>query len=530
MYLNIDKNYILKHRQCSLKESFKKAIVDDTASSIANFINNFNNMSISSMIENLSLLPEIDSQMSFSKFNTIIESTDFSQNQLNTYKLLLMAKKEKTHNSDYINKLNNSLSIIENKIKIDSNTDTVKYDMLYENAASRIHKYSTFESYIGDELETMVYTINSFPHVIDDYEKLLRKIKLDENKTYYSNYPEILNNNTKLIIAIKLDVTSDTLNLLLSMPSVIANKIIKSNPKNKDIKSFISIFEKQIYTINEFIKINQDTNILHLRYAKELSRAKDSISELLVHTENIACMQPDIVDSEEIIYDMEDSVTRLVLDSDDELNVTELENFARLYSLYEGITDTYRKASSKVYNAVEKGTRNAINKGKSAMSNIDRAHQPLKRAAASIDRSFMNMVAKIKSADKKERTKLIVEGNFHSKIHNFIKKTLMGTGTIKIGMTIAAISIPAILAAPHLTVPALIIILLGYLVGAAIDKKNDKKVRREILGNLEDELEITEEKIKYAESKGDNKEKYELIRIRNKLKREIDRVRFNMDK
>ena len=46
-------------------------------------------------------------------------------------------------------------------------------------------------------------------------------------------------------------------------------------------------------------------------------------------------------------------------------------------------------------------------------------------------------------------------------------------------------------------------------------------------GELKNELEIVEEKLRDAESSGDRKAKYNLIRIRQKMKSEIERIRYS---
>lgn len=79
------------------------------------------------------------------------------------------------------------------------------------------------------------------------------------------------------------------------------------------------------------------------------------------------------------------------------------------------------------------------------------------------------------------------------------------------------ISAPAALINPALAV----IIWTGTLM---LDRATDKKDRDILVGQLKDELEICEEKIQIADRKGDDKERIELIRVRQKLIREYERV------
>ena len=59
------------------------------------------------------------------------------------------------------------------------------------------------------------------------------------------------------------------------------------------------------------------------------------------------------------------------------------------------------------------------------------------------------------------------------------------------------------------------------------DKDKDRRIRNELSLELESEIKVCEEKIKDADSKGDNQEKYKLMRIKDKLEAELSRVRLN---
>jgi hypothetical protein len=54
-----------------------------------------------------------------------------------------------------------------------------------------------------------------------------------------------------------------------------------------------------------------------------------------------------------------------------------------------------------------------------------------------------------------------------------------------------------------------------------------KRQKEEMLAELKSELEIINEKIKDAESDNDKKKKYQYIRLRREIQRNIDRIRFN---
>ena len=66
--------------------------------------------------------------------------------------------------------------------------------------------------------------------------------------------------------------------------------------------------------------------------------------------------------------------------------------------------------------------------------------------------------------------------------------------------------------------------VIAWVISVVVDRKTDKKDRDILIGQLKDEIEIVEEKISMAERNGDDKGKIELIRIRQKLTREYERI------
>lgn len=66
--------------------------------------------------------------------------------------------------------------------------------------------------------------------------------------------------------------------------------------------------------------------------------------------------------------------------------------------------------------------------------------------------------------------------------------------------------------------------VIAYLVSIIADRSTDIKDRQVLANQLRDELEIIEEKINMAERKGDDKARIELIRFRQKLQHEYERI------
>lgn len=67
--------------------------------------------------------------------------------------------------------------------------------------------------------------------------------------------------------------------------------------------------------------------------------------------------------------------------------------------------------------------------------------------------------------------------------------------------------------------------IIHWIVTLFIDKKTDVKDRKVLINEIEDEIEIVDEKIAMAERNGDDKAKIELIRFKQKLQREYESIR-----
>ena len=75
-------------------------------------------------------------------------------------------------------------------------------------------------------------------------------------------------------------------------------------------------------------------------------------------------------------------------------------------------------------------------------------------------------------------------------------------------------------------VTGLVISCISVLVGLAIDVSIDKKVRYQIIRELESELEIVKEKIDDSRGDDNKQNKYQLMRIKKKLEADLARVKY----
>lgn len=173
--------------------------------------------------------------------------------------------------------------------------------------------------------------------------------------------------------------------------------------------------------------------------------------------------------------------------------------------------------SSVQESIAEKGremVRSAVHTGRDVAGSVGAtaAHpvQSLDRATEPLDNIVNNTINDFRHAMKDETRDKIVEGSeYRIRLTRVIGKCIAyGALGVLVHPAVAAIA------------------FLGKL---AWDKHTDGKERVKILHDMESESKIVEEKIKDADSKGDHENKYKLMRIKDKLDHETERIRYNKD-
>lgn len=149
---------------------------------------------------------------------------------------------------------------------------------------------------------------------------------------------------------------------------------------------------------------------------------------------------------------------------------------------------------------LDEGLKDTLKRTKAKISVADRI------ASEKIDKIADKIFGDIKSAKNEDERERIIRGSI-PKASGIVKKALFTGATF--------------LVSPVLSV-------IGAMTNVALSKKTRIAQRKMILHELEDELRITEEKFRDAESDGDRKKKYDLMRIQNKLERDIRRIKYNI--
>lgn len=165
-----------------------------------------------------------------------------------------------------------------------------------------------------------------------------------------------------------------------------------------------------------------------------------------------------------------------------------------------------RKAARKVQKAEEK----IIRKHGGAAGEVKSA---VKNAIEPMEKYVTQMYQKLKKADSDERREIIIKGGVAPKVIRWVKRGIGLAVGAAVGTIIPAASVVTGIA------------LLGFI---ATDKKLDAREKRKILAEIDDELTIVNEKIDDSRSDENKQNKYELMRIRNELTRQRQRIVLNL--
>ncbi len=163
-----------------------------------------------------------------------------------------------------------------------------------------------------------------------------------------------------------------------------------------------------------------------------------------------------------------------------------------------------RKAETKANQAFSKTAT------KDRTDNIKTA---IKKTIDPMEKFIQQQYEKIREADANERRNIILKGGAWPKVWRWVKR---GIG-LMIGSAVGTVISPVALITG--------ITFIGFI---CTDKYLDGKERAKILRELEDELQVVNEKIEDSRGDDNKQNKYELMRIRNKLQRTSEKIRLGL--
>lgn len=131
------------------------------------------------------------------------------------------------------------------------------------------------------------------------------------------------------------------------------------------------------------------------------------------------------------------------------------------------------------------------------------------KAATQLPKNVINdikdQIHKIDDVDDTRRKKYMSEPGFRKKAFRNLKLALLYGGAAKFSIA----SIPVVAICRHYS------------------KDKDRRIRNELYKELETDIKVCDEKINDANANGDNKAKYQLMRLKSKLESEKARVKLN---
>ena len=156
------------------------------------------------------------------------------------------------------------------------------------------------------------------------------------------------------------------------------------------------------------------------------------------------------------------------------------------------------RATTKTQQKAKKAVQNLQNAGRAAMKPVNRTKQWIG-----------NMVSQWKDADETNIKEKLADPHSRRNLYTAIKTAIEAGALWKAGI---------------LFNPLFLFLAITRKVG---QHKREYRIRNEMIGELKTEMNIIQEKIGDAERAGDNKAKYELMRLKNELNKKLMRVAGN---
>lgn len=218
----------------------------------------------------------------------------------------------------------------------------------------------------------------------------------------------------------------------------------------------------------------------------------------------------------ETVNNMYQSSTIFALEagSDDDVTDDDLDNMERDISGNEG-TDGKKPQAPKPKNLANKVQFSAMDKEakqQRKMSIRQQKGQEVKNAVNAVTALPKNVIDSIKGQvkqldekDDERRKNYMTEPGFRKKAFRNLKVAILYGTAAQAKLAF----VPIVMMCRHLS------------------KKKDRRIRNELIREIETEIKVTEEKINDANANGDTKEKYKLIRIKDRLDAELVRVKVN---
>ena len=512
MNINIDR-IISKIKVNEIKKNFEYLRENYSVINSIKFLQFVRSQPVDSIFENCQYVfsEPMDGYLLYDKmlksFDLSLEQLDYQQNSL-----IQFINKACNIDKEHLEILKDCLSFIESEIKWKSSNKYLKESFKYDVNVYNLEP--VLENDINKEMDNIILNINYEPELINSYQNLINQINKNNLKVSTINFPLILVKNTALILSIGGVVTGAMIMLILSLPLLLVSTIISKKVDNKYIESYKVCLRHEIMRLRMFnehdskkkkiiadyieqlevaiIKLEdfKNNNLIKESYVSSLSTDEDELSTTIL-TQFIDVL---VFDEEK---DEDDDDMKIELEQFNEFfrNINKYQALKEMCYLEEGIISN---TSKKITHGI-KSTANSIN---------NTTHKVSKVIDGPID-AFNEIINKYNKMDASERRNRIIEGQSQFNLFKIIKYGIASGLVWAVSPALAAI---------------------GLLTAVAINVHSEVKARKKILVELEDELKIVESKIDDAKSNDDERDKkYQLMRIKNKLEKDISRIRYGLD-
>lgn len=318
--------------------------------------------------------------------------------------------------------------------------------------------------------------------------------EIDHNKIIHSNKyePELYND-----LEDKVDSLID---------------LVKSSVHDKDdnITDELEEYKKTIESIIIDANRNKTSYNIWKENGEELLDSEDDTDEDVSDNDIIEAIDDlaDMVEEDDVLLErviLEYQAHRKnLIDKYEVTNETIYPVLKSLDKIQTILEDTGRNSlAGKVGRMKEKVARQVVSGARKTRDALEHGAIASQKAAEHVNNFVSSTVQKILDAPYKEKREEILKGGYKVKLTNLVKDGIRHGIAFAINPVLGAISV---------------------LSKVANDAAVDMRVRREILQDLKMELKMVEEKIEDARSDGNKKEKYQLMRTKQKLENEITRI------
>ena len=306
---------------------------------------------------------------------------------------------------------------------------------------------------------------------VNGLKELVFKVYRDSPEDLASDLPSIAEIVRLTIVA----GIPATIHPALSIFTLIVDRVIKDKANAKVIDRYIKKYEKEVEKMTN--KVYNCKNPKQKKYLQEeLNSLENGLTNLMSYKDKLEDENNTIITKrmKDMNSNLEEAVNLML---DEYLILTEEQKLV-LFSdeefLSEGVIDKVKVMKHDIGKKVD-----------------------------SMDKWFQDTARTIKYGIQNNKRSEIVEGDFFPKVSKMVKRAIVLGVVWAINPAIAAI---------------------GAVSAFVLSKKGTENQRKKVLRDIKNELELVEEKIKDADSNNDKKQKYQLIRLRQKLQNEKDRI------